>query len=49
MRRYVGFTEVELEVADGIAHVTSELPLHIETTWRELDGHWLATARARRR
>jgi 4'-phosphopantetheinyl transferase EntD len=49
VRRYVGFTEVELDVVEGLAHVTSELPLHIETTWRELDGYWLATARAVRR
>ncbi len=50
VRRYVAFTEVELEVADdGIAYVTSELPLAIETTWREVGGFWLATARAMRR
>ncbi|CAN5690922.1 hypothetical protein BH11MYX3_BH11MYX3_45830 [soil metagenome] len=49
VRRYVAFTEVELEVADGIAHVTSELPFAIETTWREHAGFWLATARAVRR
>jgi 4'-phosphopantetheinyl transferase EntD len=49
VRRYVGFTEVELDVKEGIAHVTSELPFAIETTWQELDGFWLATARAQRR
>ncbi len=49
VRRYVAFTEVELDVADGIAHVTSELPFSIETTWREHAGFWLATARAVRR
>ena len=50
VRRYVGFTEVELDVLDdGRAHVTSELPLAIETTWRELAGFWLTTARAVRR
>lgn len=49
VRRYVGFTEVELEVEAGVARVTSALPLDIETTWRELDGHWLTTARAVRR
>jgi len=50
VRRYVAFTEVELDVADdGIALVTSELPLAIETTWREVGGFWLATARAVRR
>ena len=49
VRRYVGFTEVELEVTnDGVAHVVSALPLHIETTWREHAGFWLSTARARR-
>jgi enterobactin synthetase component D len=47
VRRYVGFLEVELVVADdGAATVTSALPFVIEATWRELDGHWLTTARA---
>jgi enterobactin synthetase component D len=46
VRRYVGFTEVELEISDGFAHVSSALPFLIEATWRELDGFWLATARA---
>jgi 4'-phosphopantetheinyl transferase EntD len=49
VRRYVAFTEVELDVVDGVAHVTSELPFAIETTWREHAGFWLATARARSR
>ncbi|HEY4055060.1 MAG TPA: 4'-phosphopantetheinyl transferase superfamily protein [Kofleriaceae bacterium] len=49
VRRYVAFTEVELDVQDGVAHVASELPFAIETTWQELDGFWLATARAQRR
>ncbi len=49
VRRYVAFTEVELDVVDGIAHVTSKLPFAIETTWREHAGFWLATARATRR
>lgn len=49
VRRYVAFTEVELLVTEGIAHVTSELPLAIETTWREHAGFWLATARAQLR
>jgi 4'-phosphopantetheinyl transferase EntD len=49
VRRYVGFTEVELDVQTGVAHVTSELPFAIETTWEERDGFWLATARAQRR
>ena len=49
VRRYVAFTEVELDVHDGTAHVSSELPLAIETTWREHGGFWLATARARAR
>ncbi len=48
LQRYVGFTEVELVVHDdGTASVTSGFPLAIEATWREHDGHWLATARAR--
>jgi enterobactin synthetase component D len=47
VRRYVAFTEVELDVADhGIALVTSRLPFAIETTWQERDGFWLTTARA---
>jgi len=46
VRRYVAFTEVELEVAEGVAYVSSELPLAIETTWREHGGFWLSTARA---
>ncbi|HVK88238.1 MAG TPA: 4'-phosphopantetheinyl transferase superfamily protein [Kofleriaceae bacterium] len=49
VRRYVGFTEVELEVVEGLAHVTTELPFAIETTWREHAGFWLTTARAARR
>ncbi|MDX2091803.1 MAG: 4'-phosphopantetheinyl transferase superfamily protein [Kofleriaceae bacterium] len=49
VRRYVGFTEVELEIAEGCAHVTTELPFAIETTWREHAGYWLSTARALRR
>ena len=51
VRRYVGFTEVELELDGdgdggrcGVAHA---LPLAIEAAWREHAGHWLATARAR--
>ena len=46
VRRYVAFTEVELDVHDGVAHVSSELPLAIETSWREHGSFWLATARA---
>jgi len=53
VRRYVGFTEVELDVGDdGSCAVTvvdpARLPLMIEARWRELDGFWLATARALR-
>ncbi len=48
VRRYVGFTEVELDVTDdGIAVVTSRLPFEIETTWQERAGFWLTTASAR--
>ena len=46
VERYVGFTEVELEVGELYAAVTSELPAAIEATWREHRGHWIATARA---
>ncbi|MBA3541646.1 MAG: 4'-phosphopantetheinyl transferase superfamily protein [Deltaproteobacteria bacterium] len=49
LRRYVGFQEVELAIADdGTAHVTSALGLTIEATWREHASYWLTTARARR-
>jgi 4'-phosphopantetheinyl transferase EntD len=54
VRRYVGFTEVELDVrADGSVAVTvldvAKLPVVIEASWQERDGHWLATARSRPR
>jgi enterobactin synthetase component D len=45
-RRYVGFTEVELELAGDDVEVTTALPYVIEASWREHAGHWLATARA---
>jgi 4'-phosphopantetheinyl transferase EntD len=48
LRRYVGFTEVELEIAGDAIAVTTQLPLAIEATWREHEGFWLATARATR-
>jgi 4'-phosphopantetheinyl transferase EntD len=53
VRRYVGFTEVELEIAaDGSCAVhildASRLPVVVEAWWQERDGLWLATARARR-
>ncbi len=48
VRRYVGFTEVALELGDrGACTVTTALPFAIEAWWCELDGFWLATARAR--
>jgi 4'-phosphopantetheinyl transferase EntD len=46
VRRYVGFTEVELALAGDAVTVTTALPFAIEATWREHAGHWLATARA---
>jgi len=46
VRRYVGFTEVELALAGDEVAVTTSLPFAIEATWREHAGHWLATARA---
>jgi 4'-phosphopantetheinyl transferase EntD len=51
VRRYVGFTEVELEIAaDGACTVRVldmlRLPVTIEAWWQERDGMWLATARA---
>ena len=49
LRRYVGFTEVDLDLSEGpICRVTTALPVQIEAWWCEHDGHWLATARARR-
>ena len=48
VRRYVGFTEVELELAGEACSVTTRLPFAIEVTWREHAGFWLATACARR-
>jgi enterobactin synthetase component D len=54
VRRYVGFTEVELTVAaDGscgaVAVDPARLPVVIEAGWQTHAGHWLATARARPR
>jgi enterobactin synthetase component D / holo-[acyl-carrier protein] synthase len=46
VRRYVGFTEVELDLSGDAVTVTTGLPFAIEATWREHAGHWLATARA---
>jgi enterobactin synthetase component D len=46
VRRYVGFTEVELAFAGDAVTVTTALPFAIEATWREHAGHWLATAYA---
>jgi 4'-phosphopantetheinyl transferase EntD len=46
VRRYVGFTEVELAFAGDAVAVTTALPFAIEATWREHAGHWLATAYA---
>jgi 4'-phosphopantetheinyl transferase EntD len=46
LRRYIGFTEVELDVLGDAVAVSTALPLIIEATWREHAGHWLATARA---
>jgi 4'-phosphopantetheinyl transferase EntD len=45
LRRYIGFTEVELDITDDMVLVTTELPFAIEATWREHAGHWLVTAR----
>jgi len=50
VRRYVGFTGVELEIAvNGSVAVRivdpSKLPVHVEAWWQERNGVWLATAR----
>lgn len=47
LRRYIGFTEVELDITDNAVFVTTDLPFAIEATWREHAGHWLVTARTR--
>jgi 4'-phosphopantetheinyl transferase EntD len=47
VRRYVGFTEVEVDLDTRI--VTSALPLDVDVWWTELtapESLWLATARA---
>jgi len=49
LRRYVAFTEVELDLDGAACTVSHALPLAIEASWREHAGHWLATARARPR
>jgi enterobactin synthetase component D len=46
LRRYVGFTEVELDVTADTVVVSTALPFAIDATWREHAGHWLTTARA---
>lgn len=53
VRRYVGFTEVELDLASQgtcAVHVLdpARLPVTIDAWWIERDGLWLATARATR-
>jgi enterobactin synthetase component D len=54
VRRYVGFTEVEVELGnDGSCSVRvldiEKLPVVVEAAWQEHDGLWLATARGRAR
>ncbi len=49
VRRYVGFTEVELAVEGNRCAVASALPLAVEAAYVEHAAHWLATARAVRR
>jgi len=48
VRRYVGFQEVELELRDQEAIVTSSLELAIEARWLRFHDCILALARARR-
>jgi len=48
VRRYVGFTEVELALGEsGACAVTTALPYVVDAWWCERDGHWLATARVK--
>jgi enterobactin synthetase component D len=49
LRRYVGFTEVELAVGEGTCVATSQLPVAIDAAWRAHAQFWLATARATQR
>jgi 4'-phosphopantetheinyl transferase EntD len=54
VRRYVGFTEVEIDLAaDGSCEIrvldVERLPVSVEAAWQERDGFWLATARGRSR
>ncbi len=44
LRRYVGFLEVEVSLADR--RVTTALPVAVDIWWSEHAGYWLATARA---
>jgi 4'-phosphopantetheinyl transferase EntD len=47
VRRYVGFTEVELELGDnGACSVATALPFAVTAWWILLEDRWLATARA---
>ena len=46
LRRYVGFTDVELDFDGATVVVRSSFPLAIDANWRAHDGFWLATARA---
>ena len=48
VRRYVGFTEVELDGDIARPVDPARLPVAIEIWCDETDGYWLATARARR-
>jgi enterobactin synthetase component D len=53
VRRYVGFREVELAIADdgacAVRPVDADaIPLEIEAEWREHAGLWLCVARARK-
>jgi 4'-phosphopantetheinyl transferase EntD len=47
VRRYVGFTEVELDLVRRTA--TTALPFTLDIWWCEHAGHWLATARAKQK
>jgi enterobactin synthetase component D len=47
LRRYVGFREVELLIDSNAVTVSTAIPLAIEAEWREQNGMWLCTARAR--
>jgi 4'-phosphopantetheinyl transferase EntD len=46
LRRYVGFREVSVWPARGVAEVETDLPISVEAAWLELDDFVICSARA---